>query len=446
MTFSPNQLLQAYLSKWWIPPLVPLVSLGLLLLNELWLNVPFVGYVLLLMVAVGGVGALVASIVHFVRGDKRSGLFSLLSLPVLAFASFYAIGFILFYGLFNDGPDNFGKDIVIPPGMEVTNPVDRFDEGAPAVSDAFTDSIVAAFAQGALTDLDPKVSTDLAALNEFATTNRARLIQHLSSSPKWHVTEERGKPYAYRRLTVRGRWLNSLNGFYGSFDVASSHGSHFQTRIVIGFDGPVFVEPFERKGITTSARIGSGDTAVRVVDDKAADQGQESYFVLRSQRAVVEVFEQSRIAARPATRLALVEVRRELEAALTSNGLASTNSSAFAQLGEPSIALANGMQGGIYHVRAFVNPGEAGRAYLKVFEATRNTPLSTGRIPERSTVRIGWSANPRELFRYQCEMTVYEGDWGNYYPARFELWFIPDTGGSERKLVEKIFRIEGWQR
>jgi hypothetical protein len=40
---------------------------------------------------------------------------------------------------------------------------------------------------------------------------------------------------------------------------------------------------------------------------------------------------------------------------------------------------------------------------------------------------------------------VYEGDWDTFYPARFELWFVPSGGGPERKLVEKVFRICGWQ-
>ena len=34
--------------------------------------------------------------------------------------------------------------------------------------------------------------------------------------------------------------------------------------------------------------------------------------------------------------------------------------------------------------------------------------------------------------------------WGIYYPARIEIWFRPAAGGAPRKLVEKIFRVEGW--
>ena len=51
-----------------------------------------------------------------------------------------------------------------------------------------------------------------------------------------------------------------------------------------------------------------------------------------------------------------------------------------------------------------------------------------------------------DRFSYQVEVTIYEGDWGVYYPARFELWFVPESGLPERKLLEDSFRIEGWQR
>jgi hypothetical protein len=38
------------------------------------------------------------------------------------------------------------------------------------------------------------------------------------------------------------------------------------------------------------------------------------------------------------------------------------------------------------------------------------------------------------------------GDWGMPYAARFEVWFAPESGGADRKLLEKVFKIEGWQK
>jgi hypothetical protein len=84
--------------------------------------------------------------------------------------------------------------------------------------------------------------------------------------------------------------------------------------------------------------------------------------------------------------------------------------------------------------------------YLKAFEVTKGTALSGDRLKERSNEWIGWSENPKELFLSNTEFTIYEGDYGKPYAARFEVWFAPDSGAPERKLTEKVFKIEGWQR
>jgi len=72
--------------------------------------------------------------------------------------------------------------------------------------------------------------------------------------------------------------------------------------------------------------------------------------------------------------------------------------------------------------------------------------LSEGRLYDRSNERIGWSQDPEEKFLYENEFTIYEGDWGKPYAARIEVWFRPDSGKPERKLTERICKIEGWQR
>ena len=59
---------------------------------------------------------------------------------------------------------------------------------------------------------------------------------------------------------------------------------------------------------------------------------------------------------------------------------------------------------------------------------------------------MGWSDDPEETFLSTAQITISEGDWGRPYGARFEAWFVPDNGGPERKLLEKAYRIEGWQR
>ena len=113
---------------------------------------------------------------------------------------------------------------------------------------------------------------------------------------------------------------------------------------------------------------------------------------------------------------------------------------------EPGIFLKDAGQGGIYAVRVLANPGEPGLVYLKAFEVTKGTPLSETRLPDRSSLRLGWSDDPGELFSGTTEITIYEGNWEQYYAARFELWFRPDSAAPERKLAEKVYRIQGWMR
>lgn len=436
--------MKSYFLNPWRPFVLVVVISGLFFANEFKGNLPYIGPPLLLAMTSSLLGLLGAAFFQLIKGRKLWGAINLMAFLLVALLIFKALAFLVFSAMFSNEPDNFGKDIVIPVEMKVAEPVDHFDEPDGPVHDELTSSITAAFAVPSANDLTPRISTDVKVLNEFATTNREKLIRHLSASPRWFVTEEAGKPYAYRRLVIAEKWENSLNGYYSSSDIAQPMNSHFQTRIIIGFDGPIFGAPFKK--ILTTASVGSGESSIKVVDDQDGRQGTESYFLLKSDRASVEIFEQSSLTARPITQLALAEIKRELESALVLPLAATAPPSPASTTNEASIQLAHGMQGGIYHVRAFVNPGESGRVYVKVFEATRNIPLSAERIEPRSIARIGWSADPGHKFRYLSEITVYEGDWGTFYPGRFELWFIPDSGKPERKLVDRIFRIEGWMR
>ena len=73
--------------------------------------------------------------------------------------------------------------------------------------------------------------------------------------------------------------------------------------------------------------------------------------------------------------------------------------------------------------------------------------MSEDRIPERSAVSLGSTEDfPfHQLVDHQC-FTIYEGDFGDYYAARVEVWFRDSTSGAERKLMEKVYRVEGWMR
>lgn len=105
----------------------------------------------------------------------------------------------------------------------------------------------------------------------------------------------------------------------------------------------------------------------------------------------------------------------------------------------------NAGQGGIYTYNFYYGPLPAGEIYLKCFEVTENLPLSEERIAESSRVFINPTSSFSKLVRRQ-EFTIYEGDWGDYYAARIEVWHKDATTKKERKLLEKVYRVEGWMR
>jgi hypothetical protein len=110
------------------------------------------------------------------------------------------------------------------------------------------------------------------------------------------------------------------------------------------------------------------------------------------------------------------------------------------------LRLYNSFQPGLYEYDFWTGKIESGKIYLKAYEITQNYPLSTDRLPQRSAVKVYNPTDSVLKFGTTTDFTIYEGDWGKPYAARFEVWFKPDNGGQERKLFQKNYKIEGWQR
>ena len=118
----------------------------------------------------------------------------------------------------------------------------------------------------------------------------------------------------------------------------------------------------------------------------------------------------------------------------------------------------NDSYGVAYKADIWCNPGEAGSIYLKGFEITHETflkrsyvyynekkgDLDIENLKERSMIQTLYSKNPEELF---CNTTkafcIPEGEPGQFYGVRFEVWFRPYSREPERKLFEKNFKIQG---
>jgi hypothetical protein len=51
-----------------------------------------------------------------------------------------------------------------------------------------------------------------------------------------------------------------------------------------------------------------------------------------------------------------------------------------------------------------------------------------------------------EFELYKGNTVIEEGTFEKYYPVRFELWFKSAQDGTEKKLTEKRYIIDGWDR
>lgn len=108
--------------------------------------------------------------------------------------------------------------------------------------------------------------------------------------------------------------------------------------------------------------------------------------------------------------------------------------------------LYNSFQPGLYEFDFWTGTIESGTIYLKAFEITQEYPLSADRLPESSEIKVYNPTDRVVKFSTTSHFTIYEGDWGKPYAARFEVWFKPENGEPERKLFMKNYKIEGWQR
>lgn len=99
---------------------------------------------------------------------------------------------------------------------------------------------------------------------------------------------------------------------------------------------------------------------------------------------------------------------------------------------------------------------ERGKIYLKLYEATTNLPLSEY-IKYNTTIEVE-ASDTAIIYAMKSEgkhsvetkntqyFTVHEGSWDDYYAARVELWYQPESGGEEQLLHSVIYQIEGWSR
>jgi len=113
---------------------------------------------------------------------------------------------------------------------------------------------------------------------------------------------------------------------------------------------------------------------------------------------------------------------------------------------EMTFELYNSFQPGLYEYKVWLDRIGQGTIYLKAYEITNGTALSPSRLKERSTISVQNTTDQFLMFETDDHFTIYEGDWGKPYAARFEVWFQSNNGGSGKMLLSKNYKIEGWMR
>ena len=358
--------------------------------------------------------------------------------------TFFAFGLLMFASMFGPSEDGFADNLKIPEGIEIAEPgpdtSDTMGVSTAEETDELQDSVRKALAVpgGDVAEFTPEMPS----LSKAATDHPKSFREYIEASPDWHVFMEQGNSFASRRWSYGGEPRDTLHGYISEFGGASG----FQTRCLLCLDR----KQWSRYSVQ---HVMEGKNPVKPQMTRGNNL-HESRVMIECGGVWVEIFEQSGKPERQVTKATVTalekefsEFERDPKAALERvRGRSRALASRLAGKDGRPFRLLTGMQPGIYGVAYSLNPGEPGSVYLKAFEVTKGTPLSVDRLEMASKTRLTWSTEPLERFGAKAGFTIYEGDWGKPYAARFEVWFKPDSGKTERKLAERIFKIEGWRR
>lgn len=441
-----RRLLTRYFNSWWLPALVYLCLLAGFAITAVagWRPLSVLADVLFSLAGLAFSGLIATSIWNFTQKRRRIGVINLLLIFGCGGATVFVFGLVKFASMFGPSEDGFADNLTIPEGIEIAEPesdaTDPWGANTPKGSDEFQKAIRKALTVPGdnTTEFTPAIPSLRTASTDYPKTFR----DYVEASPDWHVFMERGNRFASRRWSYGGEPRDTLHGYISDF----SDASRFQTRCLLCLD----LKQWSRYSVQ---HVQEGNTPVE--PDMSMGNGlQESRVMIECGGAWVEIFEQSDNPERRVTKATVANLEEEFseflrnpEAAVkTARSRSRALASRLAGDDEYPFRLLTGAQPGIYGVVYSLNPGEPGSVYLKAFEVTNETPLSIERLEAKSKTRMTWSADSSERFGAKAGFTIYEGDWGKPYAARFEVWFAPDSGDPDRKLAERTFKIEGWQR
>jgi hypothetical protein len=402
-------------------------------------NIAAIANVLFICFALSLLGVLSSGVWNFFKKHWGKGIVNLIMVPLLLITSVFGLS------LFMLGPseDKFADHLSIPDDVEISEPLDWHVEFQGGSEDVFQSRLLAALL--APDNQNASIKAYLSSLVHLYKNESDILRRYLATSPSWRLFQEKGALFATRRWMIGSFWRYTLHGYYtrhNPYFIFNPSLPDFQSRFTLGFSG----KPWARASFKSTKMQQNQTKQLKL---STGNRMNQSHCVIEAGQLIVEIFEQSEAKERRLTKATLVHMEEELRPLATTPEWSTIKRilpPGAIRRGKPTISLKNSLQPGIYDSEIWVNPGEPGMIYLKAYEITHEYQLSADRLKERSNEWVGWSNDASQLFFSNTHFTIYEGDWGAPYAARFEVWFVPDSGGPERKLIEKIFKIEGWQR
>ena len=449
-----------YFNSWWIPVAICLVFIAILfiltsLAKASWPETSQINSVLsaftLLGLAIASCGLICSLVWHlFKKRWKKLGGALLGSLVALIGLYFLATSILTMLWLW-PVEDNFAKNLTIPEGIEVAEPISR-DAPSDSKSSEFQPAVLTALTQPSRNDAT--ITANIDSLSSLYANAPDVLQRYLAMNPAWFVSEGSGL-VAVRRWQIDSTWQEAISGQYSELaldNLPKSLPAEAAYDLQVKIDLSKY--PLSTSTSTFTTFLSPGETSDLSLSSD--EFGYSSRCVIQASGFSVDITENSGSKGRTLTQAALTFIEKELAPLAAQPSEATIRAALPAgsiRQGDESITLKELSQRGTYQATSWINPGEPGSVYLKAFEVTKNTPLSAQLLQLESTEQVGWSESPDELFMANANIKIDEGSWGQPYAARFEVWFSPDAGASgafqggsgDRKLLEKVFKIEGWE-
>jgi hypothetical protein len=304
----------------------------------------------------------------------------------------------------------------------------------------------------------PAIDVSDMTLNQFTGHQVDVLLRHLASSADWQLKQYQGVWRAIRRQEICGTRQMSFNNIYYSGGRPDSP----RSEVLIVFQ-PYELGAFGSKRNVTITEVGEKLLHLKL---KTYSKDFMSELVVSSSDFFLYIFEGSPDRERRLTQEAFNNVSNEFASVLSNEeeilekgyaiaaipkiSVIQSNEARFvvsdeANCDEYSLANTQSCEiNGHCQVGGYINPGEFGYAYVKVFDVQSGEQLCSEDIQYRSMEYVGWSSNSLNQFFYDANITVCEGSLSRE-PARFELWFQP-ISGEARKLLEAIHLTSTWER